>query len=71
MGKVNTIDASKHKDHSMLCSGDSCARGCKTKVHDDIFRQNFVVSGFVEPEVCKGMVNSTADFYVILSDKKI
>jgi len=53
-----------------LCIGDSCARGCKTEVHDDIFRQNFVVGNFVEPGAYIGTVTATADSDVILSDKK-
>jgi len=61
MGKVNTTNASQHKGHSILCIGDSCARCCKSKAHEDIFRQNFVVSGFVELGACIDMVTATAD----------
>jgi hypothetical protein len=60
MGKVNTIGASQQKGHSVLCMGDSRARGCINKLHVN-FRQNFVVSGFVEPGVLHCTLTSTAD----------
>jgi len=61
MGNVNAIIASQHKGHSILFIGDSHARGCITKVHDYIFRQNFVISGFVKPNSCTGTLSATAD----------
>jgi len=61
MGKVNISSASHHKGHSIMCIGGCHERGCKTTVHGDIFRQNFVVSDFLEPGACTGTLSSTAD----------
>jgi len=50
--------------------GDSRARGCITEVHDDIFRQNIAVSGFVEPGACTRTSASTVDSDVTHLEKE-
>ena len=69
-GKVNTTSASQRKSHSLSWIDDSHATGCITKVHDDIFRQNIVVSGFVEPGACTRNLASTDDRGVTHLTKK-